>query len=497
MIVIKAGNRGVMAVGNVLVVAVLFGAFCACGEEAFLQGNAQRGATLDAYANPNMRIEVDFALTSENPRQQRIIGADHRGVGLCASVYVNSKGEFSFGAGDVFSSYSTGLPVDTVRHVAVIDFAAKKVSLSTDGRVVFEAEIDKPCTRRATHPLSVLARTVSPTGKTYEAFSTARIYGVRILEGGRLVRSYAPVRRNGVPGLLDSVGGHFADYGWRIPHWDPFLSQPGALGARHGHIQGFCVSKEFIYVTQDGSFTKLDWRGRAVKRANQPGRRVHVGDVCLWKGRLYAAICVYPGDVGFERNPGTDRPMPGCIQVMDTDFNVLKTVPICRPPDGIVCIDGVIYIGMGQARLKGTWRGNWYGKFDAETLEPICEPFMIDHGYEATWGVQNMTTDGECLYVNYYTPVEGAGTPNFIKYDRDFKVLDATVLGHGQGVSFVPGGKDGARRFLSCVTINGTFNAEDVGLEVQGLFTFHEWRGGRDVRDISHYDNYFTPMERW
>ena len=38
---------------------------------------------------------------------------------------------------------------------------------------------------------------------------------------------------------------------------------------------------------------------------------------------------------------------------------------------------------------------NWYRKFDAETLEPIGKPFLVDHGEEFTCGAQNITTDGK------------------------------------------------------------------------------------------------------
>ena len=467
--------------------------------EPFVEGDGTRGVTLDWFMSPQSRVEVDFALTATRPVQMRVFGADDWTAGLCASLYVNNGGEFSFGAGDRFQSHPTGVPADTARHVAVLDFPARRARLLTGGRVVAEREVKVPCTRKAAHPLAVLARTVSPSGRIYDGCAKARIYGVRIFEGGRLVRDFAPAVERGVPGLRDRVAGHFAENGWRVPHWETILTAPGALTDERGHIQGMCISSNALYFTMMGGFTKTDWRGRLVRKARQPVRNVHTGDICHWRGRLYAALCSFPDGPFFGKDAATGKPLRGMLQVLDEDLNVVKQRAIPRPPDGIVCLDGVLYVGLSVARLYADkpWRGNWYGKFDAETLEPLCDPFTVDHGHDSYAGVQNIATDGEFLYVNFYTPDETARTPNFVKFDRDFKVLGVTRFGYGQGFDFVPGGKAGAVRFICCDTVNWlTATGEGTGLGLQGCLTFAEW-DGKAVRDLTRHNGYRTTLERW
>ena len=266
---------------------------------------------------------------------------------------------------------------------------------------------------------------------------------------------------------------------WKVPSWDPRLTQAGAVKefvgkTWCGHVQGMCANSNALYFAYHTQIVKTDWCGHLIKRVEVER---HTGDICLWKGRLYTALC--HADTGKGR---------GRIQVF------IKEVPLARPADGITCLDGILYVGLGPAGTKAEpYRGNWYGKFDAETLKPLCEPFRLDHGYDCCAGVQNMTTDGKYIYANYYCPDETADTPCFIVFDRDMNVKGAHLFGWRQGMDVVPGGKDGAVRFIYCTTINWYGTKHHAA--VQALIQFAELKNGR-IRDISRHCIFDKPIDR-
>ena len=274
---------------------------------------------------------------------------------------------------------------------------------------------------------------------------------------------------------------------WEVPSWDPRITETGAVKefvnkTWCGHVQGMCANSNALYFAYHTQIVKTDWLGRLVKRVEVPR---HTGDICLWNGRLYTAVC--HADTGKGR---------GRIQVYDEELNFLDETYMARPGDGITCVDGVLYVGLGPAGTKEQpYRGNWYGKFDATTLKPLCEPFRLDHGYDCSSGVQNMTTDGTYIYANYYCPDETADTPCFIVFDKDMNVKGAHVFGWRQGVDVVPGGKDGAVRFIYCTTINWIGSATKCEIPVQALILFAELKDGK-IRDISRHCIFRTPLDR-
>ena len=272
---------------------------------------------------------------------------------------------------------------------------------------------------------------------------------------------------------------------WDIPSWDARLTAPGALKNGSFHVQGMCVSSNAIYFAMYDQLLKTDWMGRAIRSVEAPK---HTGDICLWNGCLYAACCVERGDKSPEK---------GCIRVYDENLNILRERRIARPADGIACIDGILYVGLGPGGTKeAPYRGVWYGKFDAVTLEPLCDPFRIDHGQDCCAGVQNIATDGRRLYVNVYTPDEMARTPNFIVFDRDFRVVGMHRFGYCQGLDVVPGGGSGSVRFVYLTTVNW-MNQPSAGdwPPVQALWQFAELKGG-SIRDITRHCIYRRPWRR-
>ena len=281
---------------------------------------------------------------------------------------------------------------------------------------------------------------------------------------------------------------------WKVPNWCPIVSEQGAvkewIGKTWcGHVQGMCVSSNAIYFSYHDQIVKTDWYGREL-RWIQVG--VHGGDICYWNGKVYTGVWLKP-------EKGTNDPWCGAIGVYDAE--TLRPIRLRKfdwhcGTDGITCLDGVIYLCMGpheQRRYRG--HKNWYGKFDAETLEPLCEPFIVDHGEEANCGAQNMATDGKYIYSSYYVLSEQAHTPNLIVFDTDFNVIAKYEYGWNQGMDVLPGGRDGAVRFAFCYTPNWMKSQEQPPLRVQGVVKFAELKDGR-FSDLTKYCWSATPIER-
>ena len=254
------------------------------------------------------------------------------------------------------------------------------------------------------------------------------------------------------------------------PNWKAFLTREGTLQPKSGHVQGMCVTSNAVYMTLYNGIYRYDWHGRLVKRI-KAGK--HTGDICWWNGRLYTAC-----DLG-EKEPR------GRIEVYDEDLNFIKRTTFRLPADGIACLDGTLYVGLGPVDdPKKPFRGNWFGKFDPDTLAPKCEPFIVDHGFDSSAGVQNIATDGRLLYVNFYTPEEG--TPCFFAFDRDFNVKSHHVFGWRNGMDVIGGGKDGAVRFVYVTTIGWMGQHLPDAAPPQGLVRYAELTPG-GITDISRY----------
>ena len=268
------------------------------------------------------------------------------------------------------------------------------------------------------------------------------------------------------------------------PNWEPILTRPGALAKGSGHLQGMCVTSNAIYGTLHDGLYKFDWYGRMIMRVRADK---HTGDICFWNGKLYTAVC------GKQETPGHR----GRIDVWDENLKLIKSSSFARSADGITCLDGVLYVGLGPARDPAKpFRGNYFGKFDAETLQPLCEPFLVDHGYDASAGVQNIATDGEKLYINFYTPEEDY--PCFFVFDKDFKVLQSHVFGWRHGVDLVGGGEPGAVRLIYALTINCWSQASKQKLDPapsQNLFRYVELKDGK-IHDITRYIKFRNEKKR-
>jgi hypothetical protein len=203
---------------------------------------------------------------------------------------------------------------------------------------------------------------------------------------------------------------------------DDFSVGPEAFDPKGGHIQGIAASHDALYLTQKTRIVKVDWKGNVLKTLQVQN---HTGDITYHDGKLYTAVAVYPAK------------KEGRIQVFDEDLNLLQETTIDRTIDGIVYLDGVLYVGMGAKEQPSNkpHRVNILGRFDAQTLKEIAPRADFDYGHETKFGFQNITTDGQVIYASFY----GAGNaPNIAVFDKDLNIIGTNPYPAYQGFDVVP-----------------------------------------------------------
>ena len=235
-----------------------------------------------------------------------------------------------------------------------------------------------------------------------EHLGTGRPYDLR-----RVMRNWPQAVRELADGLADRV----ADVSIPVAALDP----------KGGHVQGVAVGEGAVYVSQMTQLTKLDWNGKVLAK-----RKVvsHTGDIAWWNGELYAAVAVYPDC------------KQGKIEVFDKDLRPVRETTIDRTVDGITCLDGVLYVGMGSKTppSKNPHRVNVLGRFDAKTLKEIAPRQDFDYGYDTKYGFQDIATDGKLLYATFYAV---AGAPQMAVFDKDGKIVGVSKSGSNQGFDFL------------------------------------------------------------
>lgn len=199
-----------------------------------------------------------------------------------------------------------------------------------------------------------------------------------------------------------------------------------ALDPRGGHVQGLAISDDAVYVSQMTQLTKLGWDGRVLAMKHVTS---HTGDVTWWNGELYTALAVYPDC------------REGRIEVFDKDLNKVRSVQIDRTIDGIACLDGILYVGMGakEQPSKKPHRVNVLGRFDAKTLKEIAPRQDFDYGYDTKYGFQDIATDGKLLYATFY--VAEKGSPIMAVFSKDGSVVGVSEDGSNNGFDFLSGGQ--------------------------------------------------------
>ncbi|MBQ6337684.1 MAG: hypothetical protein IJI36_00945 [Kiritimatiellae bacterium] len=164
-------------------------------------------------ANPQTKIEVDFALMDVTTTQQRFFGADTvDGHGL--SFYVNGGKQFAWYCRDNpvpgWTGDATGVAADGERHKVMIDVPNRTVTLtSATGETLYAGAISYDCELASTTSLrlfggvSTNATGVAGLGNA----ASVKIFGARIWNGDTLVRDYEPRVVDNVECLYDTVNG--------------------------------------------------------------------------------------------------------------------------------------------------------------------------------------------------------------------------------------------------------------------------------------------------
>ena len=280
--------------------------------------------------------------------------------------------------------------------------------------------------------------------------------------------------------------------GWTVPSWDLRLSEPGAVEERIGsswcgHAQGMCVTSNALFFAFRNQIVKTDWYGRYLGRVEVDR---YCGDICAWNGLVYAGIWLKP----------RSAPERWCARICAYDATTLqpvksRTIPWDRGVHGITCLNGTIHLGMGRSAADPSGCTNWYGRFSADTLEPVGAPFEVNHGVCSTGGAQALATDGARIYASCYPPDAAADVPCLIVFDAAFNVTGRHRMNWQQGFDVVPGGTDGAVRFIHCTTANWTSFAERPLKRVQAAVQFAELKEGV-FKDITRHCIFGTPLPR-
>ncbi len=215
-------------------------------------------------------------------------------------------------------------------------------------------------------------------------------------------------------------------------------------GVRNGnHVQGFCADDNAIYVAQMIQLTKFDWKGKFIKKIDAPS---HTGDICLYNGKLYAAVCAW--------GPNVPKDAPkGSIYEYDTDLNFIRKVDFKQGLDGIAAIDGVLYAGYGPNPMKGHLT-NRFVRVEAKTFKTI-DIKEVCYGAKTAFGCQNATTDGTSLFAIFYSDAKP-----LVVLDKNVGIVstpDASAFYRscGEGFERVPPSRAGGRDlFMRLRTMN-------------------------------------------
>lgn len=204
-------SKGILMVAAALMAgAVLQGASAA----PYIESDGTSGISTGYRMKGTSRLEVDFAL-SEQTEQARIFGDDSGNESSLKTVlYVSgSASHFAVTTGNGTSAttrWKAG--TDTERHTAIIDLPNDKVQLFTGDTAVLDTTTGVSggfAEQESTMPLPLFGRWGNAYATTFANMANARIYGVKIYEGGELVRDFVPCLKDGVACFKDLVNGGF------------------------------------------------------------------------------------------------------------------------------------------------------------------------------------------------------------------------------------------------------------------------------------------------
>ena len=181
-----------------------------------------------------------------------------------------------------------------------------------------------------------------------------------------------------------------------------------------GHIQGFCCSRDGVYLSHSMGIEMIDWNGRLIRRVDAP---VHLGDTAYAGGRIYGAFVFWGAGIDGKR---------GMVRVWNERLEQVAEKRFAEQLDGITVLNGKIYVGVcGDSKPHRKCR---IKVLDLELNE--LDDVEMDFGYDVAFGVQAMSTVGDELIFGSY------GGTSIVS--ADLKSSRRIRLNCGEGVDRVP-----------------------------------------------------------
>ena len=248
------------------------------------------------------------------------------------------------------------------------------------------------------------------------------------------------------------------------PKMKPVLTVPHELDVlvKAGHVQGACCSTQGVYLAHQLGIEKIGWDGKHIKHV---GAIRHLGDIAYGDSKIYGAFVVRDKK---DRKDGKQ----GLVRVWDEDLKVLNEAWFDEALDGIVVLNGTIYVGVDR------WGKDSHPICCVKRLDMNLKDLGntdIDLGYSIHYGVQTMATDGENLFFGCY-----GGTS---RVSPDLKENEKVSLSCAQGFGLVPKSlaKD-ATVFFVVRALGGDMRGwrkDPVNNPPRIRLDFHKWADGK------------------
>ena len=179
-------------------------------QDAYIESNGTAFVNTGVMPAPDLRIEVDYALT-EIVNDTKLFGA-YTGSGQNAEYYVNTSGGYSFHVGVGWKGGTYLAMPDLNRHKVVFDIPQNQVQYFTGSAVAADVKIPSTAglTATGTVPIGLFGRISNSSGAVKDGTSAKlRIYGAKFYKGDTLVKDFVPCVKGGVAGFRDTIGGTF------------------------------------------------------------------------------------------------------------------------------------------------------------------------------------------------------------------------------------------------------------------------------------------------
>ncbi len=249
------------------------------------------------------------------------------------------------------------------------------------------------------------------------------------------------------------------------PKIKPVQTVPHELDVllKAGHIQGACCSEQGVYLSHQLGIDKIGWDGKLIKHVDAPA---HLGDSAYADGKIYGAFVIR------DKKDRKDGKM-GLVRVWDEDLNQLNEAWFDEALDGIVVLNGTVYVGVDR------WGSKPHPLCCVKRLDLNLKDLGntdVDIGYDIHYGVQTMGTDGKDLIFGNY-----GGTS---VVSADLKTNRKVAFGCAEGLGLVPKSvtKSDAKVFFKVSAMGGNMQGwrkDPVNHPPRIRLDFYEYADGK------------------